>query len=151
MALGELAREVTRERAEGELLLIGRRDIRSNNSWMHNLPKLVSGKNRCVLYVHPDDARRAGLADGDVACMASRVHRGEVPITVTDEVRPGVVSLPHGHGHAASQPHQRVAGAAPGVSVNDWTDDDVVESIVGQSVLNGVPVRLSRQGATRDG
>jgi anaerobic selenocysteine-containing dehydrogenase len=144
VALGELAAELKRERAEGELLLIGRRDIRSNNSWMHNLPKLSSGKNRCVLYVHPDDARRAGLADGDIACMASRVHRGEVPIAVTDEVRPGVVSLPHGYGHGPGRDHQRVASATPVVSVNDWTDDLVVESIVGQSVLNGVPVTLSR-------
>jgi anaerobic selenocysteine-containing dehydrogenase len=149
VALGELATEVARQRPEGELLLIGRRDIRSNNSWMHNLPKLVSGKNRCVLYVHPEDAMRAGLSDGDVASMASRVHRGEVPIAVTDEVRPGVVSLPHGHGHGASRAHQRVAGAMPGVSVNDWTDDEVVESIVGQSILNGVPVTLSPRASAK--
>jgi anaerobic selenocysteine-containing dehydrogenase len=143
VALGDLGRDVSRERAPNELLLIGRRDIRSNNSWMHNLPKLASGKNRCVLYVHPDDAFRLGLHDGDVAVMESRVHCGEVPVAVTDEVRPGVVSLPHGHGHAASREHQRVAGLTPGVSANDWTDDRVVESIVGQSVLNGVRVTLA--------
>lgn len=149
-ALGELSADVARERAPDELLLIGRRDIRSNNSWMHNLPKLVSGKDRCVLYVHPEDAARLGLRDGDVAVMDSRVHRGEVPVTVTDEVRPGVVSLPHGHGHGASQATLRVAGEKPGVSANDWTDDQHVESIVGQSILNGVRVRLfPRAGADR--
>lgn len=144
-ALEELAGEVTRPRGEGELLLIGRRDVRSNNSWMHNLPKLVSGKDRCVLYVHPEDAARLEMQDGDVAVMESRIHRGEVPIAVTDEVRPGVVSLPHGYGHAASRSYQRVAGRAPGVSANDWTDDGVVESIVGQSVLTGVRVTLTKR------
>jgi anaerobic selenocysteine-containing dehydrogenase len=139
-ALGELGADVDRGRAHDDLLLIGRRDIRSNNSWMHNLPKLVSGKDRCVLYVHPQDAARLGLRDGDKAVMESRVHRGEVPVEVTDQVRPGVVSLPHGHGHATSQ--QRIAAERPGVSANDWTDDQAVESIVGQSILNGVRVRL---------
>jgi anaerobic selenocysteine-containing dehydrogenase len=75
--------------------------------------------------------------------LESRVYRGEVPVRVTDEVRPGVVSLPHGHGHRESARYQRVAGARPGVSANDWTDDQAVESIVGQSILNGVAVRLS--------
>lgn len=125
------------------LLLVGRRDLRSNNSWMHNLPMLVTGKPRCTLMVHPEDAARLGLADGGRAVMTSAVHEGEVPVQVTDEVRPGVVSLPHGWGHAASAPWQRVAGAHAGVSINDWTDDQRVESVVGQSILNGVPVRLA--------
>ena len=70
------------------------------------------------------------------------MHAAAVPVRVTDEVMPGVVSLPHGWGHAASAPWQRVAGAHAGMSVNDWTDDQRVESVVGQSILNGVPVRL---------
>lgn len=74
--------------------------------------------------------------------LESRVHRGEVRVQVSDDMRPGVVSLPHGWGHASSAPWQRVAGQTAGASVNDWTDDQVVESVVGQSVLNGVPVRL---------
>jgi anaerobic selenocysteine-containing dehydrogenase len=123
-------------------LLIGRRDIRSNNSWMHNLPRLVSGRDRCVLFVHPADATRLGLENGDLAVLSTHVHEGEVPVQVTDEVRPGVVSLPHGHGHGATKEYRRVAGALPGVSANDWTDDQAVESIVGQSILNGVAVRL---------
>ncbi len=126
------------------LLLIGRRDIRSNNSWMHNLPKLVAGRDRCVLLVHPSDAAQAGVGDGEDALLESRVHRGAVRVRVSDEMRPGVVSLPHGWGHAGVAQWQRVAGAQPGVSANDWTDDQLVEAIVGQSILNGVPVRLRR-------
>jgi anaerobic selenocysteine-containing dehydrogenase len=131
---------------EGELLLVGRRELRTNNSWMHNVPALVSGRERCVLLVHPDDAARAGLADGDTAVLASRVHRGPVPVRISDEMRPGVVSLPHGWGHAAAAETLRTAGARPGVSFNDWSDDGETEAIVGQSILNGVPVRLAAAG-----
>jgi anaerobic selenocysteine-containing dehydrogenase len=137
-----LATEVATPVAGDALVLIGRRELRTNNSWMHNVQSLVAGKERCQLFVHPDDADRYGIADGDVAVLESRVHRGEVRVHVTDEMRPGVVSLPHGWGHAASAPWQSVAGAHPGVSVNDWTDDGVFESVLGQSILNGVPVRL---------
>jgi anaerobic selenocysteine-containing dehydrogenase len=128
--------------SDGELLLIGRRDLRSNNTWMHNVPILVSGHERCVLLVNPVDAERAGVRDGDVAVLESRVHRGFVPVHVTDEMTSGVVSLPHGWGHATSALWQRVAAEHQGVSANDWTDDNYVEAIVGQSILNGVPVRL---------
>ncbi len=109
---------------------------------MHNVPSLVSGRERCVLYVHPDDAARYEIRDGEMAVLESRVHRGEVRVAVTDEMRPGVVSLPHGWGHADSAPWQKVAGSHAGVSINDWVDDSVVEPIIGQSILNGVPVRL---------
>jgi anaerobic selenocysteine-containing dehydrogenase len=147
---GELARVAAglsqaarTSRAPGaELLLIGRRDLRTNNSWMHNVPSLVSGKLRCVLHVHPDDAARAGLVDGKNAVLESRIYSGEVPIRVTDDMTPGVVSLPHGWGHAAAAPWQRVAADHAGVSINDWSDDAEVESLVGQSILNGVRVRL---------
>jgi len=86
--------------------------------------------------------RRAGVGDGDLAVLDSRVHSGTLRVHVSDEMRPGVVSLPHGWGHAASAPWEQVAGRHPGVSANDWTDDQQVEAIVGQSILNGVPVRL---------
>ena len=141
-AIDALARELDRPMESGTLRLIGRRALRSNNSWMHNVPALVSGKDRCVLLVHPDDAARAGVADGETAILESRIHTGEVPVKISDEMRPGVVSLPHGWGHAESAPWQRVAGAHAGVSANDWTDDQEVELIVGQSILNGMPVRL---------
>lgn len=126
-----------------ELVLVGRREARSCNSWMHNLPALVSGKPRCVLQVHPLDAARAGVQDGTSALLESRVHRGPVLVQVTDRIAPGVVCLPHGFGHAEAAPWQRVAAVNPGVSANDWTDDADVEGLVGQSVLNGVPVRLA--------
>lgn len=141
-ALKDLAAALATPPSTDELLLIGRRELRTNNSWMHNVPAMVAGKERCVLIVHPDDARSAGVADGDMAVLESRVHTGTLRVHVSDEMRPGVVSLPHGWGHAASAPWQQVAGRHPGVSANDWTDDQDVESIVGQSILNGVPVRL---------
>lgn len=146
-AIDALAAEVAQPRSDDTLLLIGRRELRSNNSWMHNVPELVAGKPRCVLLVHPDDAQRAGLRDGDIAVLESRVHIGEAPIRITDDIRPGVVSLPHGWGHAASASWQQVAGAHAGVSINDWTDDQRVESVVGQSILNGIPVRMRAKAA----
>ncbi len=127
---------------DDSLLLIGRRELRSNNSWMHNVPELVSGRARCVLLVHPADAQRAGVSDGETAVLENHIHTGEVTVRSSDEMRPGVVSLPHGWGHGASARWQRTAGAHAGVSINDWTDDQRVESVVGQSILNGLPVRL---------
>jgi anaerobic selenocysteine-containing dehydrogenase len=124
------------------LLLIGRRDLRSSNSWMHNIEALVSGRERCVLLVHPRDAERAGVRDGETAMLESRVYCGPVPVRVTDEMMQGVVSLPHGWGHNDVARWQKVAAARAGVSVNDWTDDGDVEAVVGQSILNGIPVRL---------
>jgi anaerobic selenocysteine-containing dehydrogenase len=142
-ALDALERDLDTGAAEDGLVLIGRRELRSNNSWMHNVPSLVSGRERCVLYVHPDDATRYDVRDGERAVLESRVHRGEVQVAVTDEMRRGTVSLPHGWGHGDSAPWQKVAGCHAGVSVNDWVDDGVVDPIIGQSVLNGVPVRLA--------
>jgi anaerobic selenocysteine-containing dehydrogenase len=146
--LAELERALDTVSPPGELLLIGRREVRTCNSWMHNVPALVAGRDRCVLYVNPEDAARAGVRDGDAAMLESRVHRGPVRVRVTDEMAAGVVSLPHGWGHAETAPWQKVAGSHPGVSVNDWTDDGEVEAVVGQSILNGVPVRLSAIAAS---
>ena len=134
------ARAATRD----ELLLIGRRELRTNNSWMHNVPALVVGTRALRALRPPDDAARAGVRDGEPAVLESRVHRGAVPVRVTDEIMPGVVSLPHGWGHAGERALAAVAGAHAGVSANDWTDDQRVEGVVGQSILNGVPVRLKR-------
>jgi anaerobic selenocysteine-containing dehydrogenase len=141
-AMSALERELAAPARANGLVLIGRRELRSNNSWMHNVPALVSGRERCLLYVHPADAARYSVRDGEMAILESRVHRGAVRVAVTDDMRPGVVSLPHGWGHAQSAPWQKVAGSHAGVSINDWVDDAVVEPIIGQSILNGVPVRL---------
>ncbi|MDD9944105.1 MAG: molybdopterin-dependent oxidoreductase [Myxococcales bacterium] len=143
-ALREFGSSLSEPVPGDHLLLVGRREILSNNSWLHNLPSLVNGKARCRLRVHPSDAQAAGLVDGEAVWMQSRVHVGQVPIEVSDEMRPGVVSLPHGWGHQEVACFQRAAGEVPGVSINDWTDDGRVEAVVGQSILNGVPVRLHR-------
>ena len=138
------------EGRERPLLLIGRREQRTNNSWMHNVPAMVSGSERCLLLMHPDDAAARGVADGERVVLSSRVHRGEVRLRVTDEMAPGVVSLPHGWGHAPSARWQKVAGQTPGVSANDWTDETVTENVVGQSVLNGVPVEVHPREVSDD-
>ena len=96
----------------GDLVLVGRRHLRSNNSWMHNVDVLVKGKDRCTLQVHPDDADRLGLADGGQAEVASRVGKLVAPVEVTDAIRPGVVSLPHGWGHDLPGAQMGVAGRA---------------------------------------
>ncbi len=142
-SLEALAKELDREHSPDQLLMIGRRHLRSCNSWMHNLPSLVAGRDRCVLFVNPIDAQRAGLRDSQPALLSSRVFSGEVAVRVTDELMPGVVSLPHGWGHAAIAPWQSVAGQHAGVSANDWSDEEQVEDVVGQSILNGVPVTLA--------
>ena len=118
------ARRSTTPPPRDELLLIGRRELRTNNSWMHNVPALVSGRERCVLFVHPERrGARRHRATARRRAREPRAPRRGAACSVTDEMAPGVVSLPHGWGHAASAPWQQVAGAHPGVSVNDWTDD----------------------------
>lgn len=95
------------------LVLVGRRHLRSNNSWLHNVPALTGGSNRCTLQVHPDDAQRLGLADGGRARIAADGGSLEVPVEVTDSIRAGVVSLPHGWGHDRSGTRLSVASATP--------------------------------------
>jgi len=126
-----------------ELLLIGRRETRSNNSWMHNLPVLAKGRERCTLLVHPDDAARAGLVDGGTARLSNA--RGSVlaQIAITADMRPGVVSLPHGWGHDLAGSQLTVAARHPGVNMNLLLDDEARDPLSGTSVLSGIPVRLS--------
>jgi anaerobic selenocysteine-containing dehydrogenase len=133
--------------APRELLLIGRRHVRSNNSWMHNVPSLVKGPDRSMLLVHPDDAEARGLTDRMRVTVTSRVGSVEARVAVSDEVAPGVVSLPHGFGHAAARDTLRVAGSVEGPSMNAITDDELVEPLSGTAVLNGVPVRVERLAA----
>ena len=130
------------QRSSDGLTLIGRRDVRSNNSWMHNVEVLVKGKPRCVLHVHPDDATEIGLIDGGFAKVSSRVGAVVVPVEVTDGIRRGVVSLPHGWGHDLPGAELDVAAKHAGVNVNLLTDDEVVDALTGTAVLNGVPVEL---------
>jgi anaerobic selenocysteine-containing dehydrogenase len=125
------------------LVLVGRRDLRSNNSWMHNIEVLLKGKPRCTLHVHPDDASRLGLADGGHARVTSRVGTVDAPVVVTDAVRPGVVSLPHGWGHDRPDTRLRVAGERAGVNSNVLSDHEAMDPLSGTSVLNGIPVTVA--------
>ena len=125
------------------LVLVGRRDLRSNNSWMHNLPLLAGGPRRCTAWVHPSDAARLGLADGEPAQVSSRVGAIEIEVEVTEDVMPGVVSIPHGWGHDDPNAAMAVAAAQAGVNSNVLADELEVEPLSGTAVLNGIPVRLA--------
>ncbi|EKX65483.1 molybdopterin oxidoreductase family protein [Streptomyces ipomoeae] len=140
-------RQALRERPDG-LVLVGRRHLRSNNSWLHNIPALTGGTNRCTLHIHPEDADRLGIADGDTARIKGAGGEVAAPVEVTDAVRQGVVSLPHGWGH--DRPGTRMSHAAldPGVNVNQLLDGSQLDPLSGNAVLNGVPVEVSRAGAT---
>ncbi|MER6431807.1 molybdopterin oxidoreductase family protein [Streptomyces sp900105245] len=135
-------RAALRERPAG-LVLVGRRHLRSNNSWMHNVPALTGGTNRCTLHIHPDDADRLGVRDG--ADVRIKGAGGEVvaPAEVTDGVRPGVVSLPHGWGHDRPGTRLGHASTAPGVNVNQLLDGSLLDPLSGNAVLNGIPVSLT--------
>jgi anaerobic selenocysteine-containing dehydrogenase len=129
------------DRAPDGFMLIGRRQLRSNNSWMHNLPALTGGTNRCTLQIHPDDAARLGVVDTAVV----KGPGGEllVPVEVTTAIRPGVVCLPHGWGHDRPGMRLRVAASEPGVNVNQLHDGTFIDPLSGTAVLNGVPVQVS--------
>jgi anaerobic selenocysteine-containing dehydrogenase len=130
------------DRPNDSLVLIGRRHLRSNNSWMHNVPALVKGRDRCTLRIHPADAARFDLTDGDDAQVTSRAGGISARVEVTDTVMPGVVSLPHGWGHDVAGTRQAVASAHPGVNSNVLTDETVIDPLSGNSVLNGIPVEV---------
>jgi anaerobic selenocysteine-containing dehydrogenase len=119
----------------GSFVLVGRRDLRSNNSWMHNVDVLVKGKERCTLHVHPDDATRIGVAS-DSGCV-------ELPAEVTDAIMPGVVSIPHGWGHDANGAQMQIAAKRPGVNSNVLAGTDRFDPLSGNAVLNGIPVTLT--------
>ncbi|MFJ4142434.1 molybdopterin oxidoreductase family protein [Pseudomonas sp. NPDC089734] len=127
----------------GELVLIGRRHVRSNNSWMHNYHRLVKGKPRHQLLMHPDDLAGRGLSDGQQVRVSSRVGTIEVQVVGSQEMMPGVVSLPHGWGHARAGVQLDIAQGLPGVSANDLTDERQLDALSGNAVLNGVPVQVT--------
>jgi anaerobic selenocysteine-containing dehydrogenase len=127
----------------GGTLLIGRRDLRCSNSFMHNLPALVKGPDRCTLQVSREDAARMGLADGDAARVTSRVGSIVAPVEVTADLMSGVVSLPHGWGHDVEEAQLRVAKAHPGVNTNVLTDNQAYDVASGTAVLFGTPVTVA--------
>jgi anaerobic selenocysteine-containing dehydrogenase len=140
VADAERLRESLQRPAE-DFVLIGRRHLRSNNSWMHNLPALSGGTNRCTLQIHPDDAARLGLAD--TAMVKGLGGEVLVPIEITPNIRPGVVSLPHGWGHDRPGTRMGVAAGHPGVNVNLLNDGRSIDPLSGTSVLNGIPVDIA--------
>ena len=125
-----------------QILLIGRRHVRSNNSWLHNSYRLVKGKPRCTLMLHPETAKEYGIEDGQNVKVTSRVGSVMIVAEVTDELMPGVVSIPHGWGHGRKGVRQKIAQAHAGVSVNDLTDDTLIDQLSGNAAVNGVPVQL---------
>ena len=139
---GRLQERVSRE--DSGLVLIGRRHLRSNNSWMHNIEALAKGDDRCTLLVHPDDADAHGLAEGASVRISSRVGTVMAPVEITTEMRRGVVSLPHGYGHESDAVRLGVARALQaGVNSNELTDEAGIDPVSGNAILNGIPVTLA--------
>jgi anaerobic selenocysteine-containing dehydrogenase len=130
-------------RAGGELELIGRRDLRSNNSWMHNSERLVKGERRCTLLMHPDDAKARGLSTGQKVKLSSSAGATTCELEVTDDLMPGVVSLPHGWGHHREGTQLGVAQAHAGASINDVTDPLHLDALSGNAGFSGVKVQVA--------
>ncbi|MGZ3418198.1 MAG: molybdopterin-dependent oxidoreductase [Polyangiales bacterium] len=125
-----------------ELVLIGRRHLRSNNSWLHNSARLVKGRSRCTMQIHPRDAEARDLHDGAMAEVETDAGRISIAVEITEDVMPGVVSIPHGFGHDRAGTRTAVATAHAGVSVNDITDDRAIDALSGNAAFSGLAVRV---------
>ena len=149
MYLRDLARAAAAlQQPAPALVLIGRRHVRSNNSWLHNSQRLVKGKPRCTLLIHPEDAARRGVQDGATVCLRSRVGEVRVQAELSAGVMPGVVCLPHGWGHDRKGIRLRVASRHAGASINDVIDDQFLDALTGTAVLNGTPVEVEAVAVT---
>jgi anaerobic selenocysteine-containing dehydrogenase len=137
-----LRASLTRPR-NGELVLVGRRQLRSNNSWMHNLPGLAGGSNRCTVQIHPDDAVRLGVEEGKPARVSSPAGSIDIEVEVTETVRPGVVSIPHGWGDGNGDVRASVAARQPAANSNVLAPADLIDPLSGNAVLNGIPVTVA--------
>ncbi|MEP6661341.1 MAG: molybdopterin-dependent oxidoreductase [Acidimicrobiales bacterium] len=149
LAPAPLAADVARlastlDRPPPDFVLVGRRNLRSNNSWMHNINVLTKGKPQCTLQIHPIDAATLGVGVADKVLVTSRVGELVAPVEITDGIREGVVSLPHGFGHDLDGIAMQVAQARPGVNSNLLSDEEEIDPLSGNAVLNGIPVRLAR-------
>jgi anaerobic selenocysteine-containing dehydrogenase len=143
MVIADLARvEADLARPVPRLVVIGRRQLRSNNSWMHNLPTLAAGRFRCTALVHPIDAARAGLTNGARAEISRGEQRIVVEVELSDQMMPGVISVPHGWGHDLPNVQLGVAGARPGANLNALLDEGLRDPLSGNAVLGGVAVEL---------
>ena len=130
--------------SEFDLQLIGRRDPRTNNSWLHNSYRMVKGKKRCLALIHPQDAGSRELQDGDMALVSSRVGTIRIRVSLSDEMMPGVISIPHGWGHQMDGVELGVAQQHAGVNTNILTDDYFLDTLSGNAALNGVPVSVTK-------
>ncbi len=128
---------------DGGLVLIGRRQLRSNNSWLHNSQRLVKGKKRCTVLIHPNDAEKRGITEGAEVVVSSRVGEVRLPAQLSDEMMAGVVSIPHGWGHDRAGTRLQVAEAHAGVSINDICDEEFYDTLTGNAGFSGVPVSVS--------
>jgi anaerobic selenocysteine-containing dehydrogenase len=146
--MGELERLRTTlaEPSDARLRLIGRRHLRSNNSWLHNSQRLVKGKDRCTLMIHPEDARARNLGDGSLAEVSSKSGSIRLSVEVTDDMMPGTISIPHGWGHGLPGVAMGVARAHAGVSINDLTDETVLDPLSGNAALSGIAVEVRAAG-----
>ena len=148
--LAELERLLARDAssassaADGELRLVGRRELRNNNSWMHNAPRLVKGKPRHQLLMHPQDLSARGLASGERVRVHSATGRIETEVLASEEVMPGVACLPHGFGHDRAGVRMQRAQAVAGASYNDLSDANALEGGCGNAALNGIAIRVER-------
>jgi anaerobic selenocysteine-containing dehydrogenase len=141
--LDDLPRLAARlDRPAEPLVLVSRRHLRSNNTWMHNVPALMKGKDRCTLLIHPDDAARYGVADDDVVTVKSAAGEIKVPVEITDAIKPGVVSMPHGWGHGKPGTRMSVANGSPGVNTNVLSPPTFLDEPSGNGALNGIPVTI---------
>jgi anaerobic selenocysteine-containing dehydrogenase len=142
--LDDLPRLAARmERPAEPLVLVSRRHLRSNNTWLHNVPALMKGKERCTLLIHPDDAARCGIDDNDVVTVKSAAGEIKVPVEVTDAIKPGVVSMPHGWGHGKPGTRMAVANGSPGANTNVLSPPTFIDEPSGNGALNGIPVTVS--------
>lgn len=139
-----LADDTTSKASGFNLLLIGRRDPRTNNSWLHNSHRMVKGKNRCLALIHPQDAQSCNLQDGDIARVSSKVGAIRIPVALSDDMMPGVISIPHGWGHQMDGVQLSVAKQHAGVNTNILTDDHFLDSLSGNAALNGIPVSVCK-------
>lgn len=141
--LDDLPRLAARmERPAEPLVLVSRRHLRSNNTWLHNVPALMKGKDRCTLLIHPDDAARCGVGDNDIVTVKSEAGEIRVPVEVTEAIKPGVVSMPHGWGHGKPGTRMAVANSSPGANTNVLSPPTFVDEPSGNGVLNGIPVTI---------
>ncbi len=142
--LDDLPRLVARlEREPDELVLVSRRHLRSNNSWLHNVGPLMKGKDRCTLLMHDDDAKRREVQTGDLVTVTSSGGHIEVPVEVTDAIMRGVVSMPHGWGHGKEGTRMAVANGSPGVNTNVLSPPTFIDEPSGNGALNGIPVTVT--------